>query len=367
MRTMHGTMGALAALAASLAVSSAFAQNRGAVNLDPPGSDRAGKARRADAPPPEPTPAPGTRLGREVAAPADAAPPPVIGSQQIDRYDAIAKEQKAVEANPKSVTDWVILGELAHEVALDVPGDLAAKYFRMSRESFEKAQALEPGNPGLRAAVDFAREQEKNMQAFEASRDTHTDTFLDARRRDLVATGNTPYVRTYEPPLPSRTLPGPAPAPAAAAAAAVPARATTTPPPATPAAAAAAAKATRDRAVDSPVPVVRAGDVPVAEATPAVTPARTNAPATDAANYGTQQNYSAAAASPTYYVGPRYRPLATPEGVPYTYDQYSRSFFPAGIYSNPAAPPVTLQRYAPPVVPNAFERQILDRARTRTP
>jgi len=323
-------------------------------------------------------PLPSRELPRAVA-------PPVIGTQQIDRYDAIAKVQKAVEANPKSVSDWVILGELSHEVAMDVPADLSPKYFRMSRQAFEKAQALDPGNPGLKAAVQFAREQEQNLQAFESSRDTHTDTFLDARRRDLAATGNTPYVRTYEPPVPSRTLPGPAPDTAlrptatnpaptpgttsgpAPAPSPAPASTRATPPPATPAAAAATARRTRDPAVDSAVPVVRSSDVPVAEATPAITPARTNAPGTDAANYGTQQNYSAAATAPRYYVGSRYRPLATPEGVPFTYEQYNRAYFPAGVYNNPAAPPVTLQRYDPAVVPNAFERQILQRAGARTP
>ena len=78
--------------------------------------------------------APGARLGADAAdaaatrANAAAAPgvvpPPVIGSHQIDRYDAIDKEQKVLEAdNPKSLADWIILGELAHEVAMDAPAD----------------------------------------------------------------------------------------------------------------------------------------------------------------------------------------------------------------------------------------------------
>jgi len=312
----------------------------------------------------------------------------VIGSHQIDRYDAIARLQKNLEANPKSLADWIILGELAHEVAMDVPADTAGKYFQMSRNAYESALALAPDNAGLKAAVQFARDQEKNSDAFEKSRDAYTDTFLNARRRDLAATGNTPYVRMYEPILPDRRMPGANPTLTANAdVAANPALASnpavitnglpvsgTTPSgriaPATPAAVAAQVKATSDPAVDSSVPLIRPGDTPVAEASAAVTPAPTTAPATDAANYGTRQNYSAVgtlAAQPTEFAGPRYRPFATPGGSPYTYEQYSTNFFPGVVNANPAVQPVSAQRYSAPIAPNAFERQILNRTPATAP
>ncbi len=312
---------------------------------------------------PEPTPAPGTRFAKEAtvgpeaanvaaaSAPA-AAISPIIGSHQIDRYDALEKERKAVEANPKSLADWIILGELAHEVAMDAPASTAGKYFEISRRAFEQGLRLAPNNAGLKAAVQFAKDQEQNADRFEKSRDEYTDTFLTARRRDLVATGNTPYVKIYEPPLPSRTLPGPVPPPATPPTST--AATNGSPPPATPAAAAATVRATTDPAVNSAAPLVRSNSTPVAEASPAVTPAAPNAPATDAANFGTQQNYS---------FGPRYLPFVNQEGVPYTYQQYNNAYFPAGIYNNPAVVPVTPQRvYSGVVVPNAFERQILNRA-----
>ena len=278
------------------------------------------------------------------------AQPPVIGSHQIDRYDALQKEQQAVKANPKSLADWIILGEIAHEVAMDVPGDQAGQYLKMSRDAFEKALALDPRNAGLKAAVQFARDHQGNVDTFEKSRDSATDTFLDARRRDLAATQNTPYIRTYAPPLPSRELPGPAPAPA-------------TPP--------GPGSAPGDPAVNAATPLNAGADTPRAEAAPAVTPARETAPATDAANFGTQANYSAGASTaPMIYAGPVYRPFATPNGQPYTYQQYSNSYYPNGLYNNPAAPPVTMQRYAPfapRAIPNALERQILNRATTPAP
>lgn len=339
---------------------------------DRPGSDRAGKPTRVDTPPPDPTPAPGARrLAGEPDAvpvtirPAAAARPPVISTHQIDRYDAINKLQAAVAANPKSLDDWVILGELAQEVAMDAPADQAGRYFRMARDAFENALALAPDNPGLKAAAQFARDQAANVDAFERSRDSATDAFLAARRSDLAATNHTPSVRVVAPLTPA---PAPASGPISAR------NAVTSP--ATPAAAAAqaATDAKVDPAVNSPEPLTagRGTAVPVAEVTPAVTPARGNAPATDAANYGTQQNYSAGApVGPTVFAGPVvYQPFALPDGSPYTYQQYSSAYFPPGLYNNPALPPVTYQRYAPyapRVVPNTLERQILNRATTPRP
>ena len=107
----------------------------------------------------------------------------------------------------------------------------------------------------------------------------------------------------YEPPLPARTLPGPSPgADRHAARPGHPRR-----------------RRRHREGDDRPGgrfgrPPGPADDVPVAEATPAVTPAPTNAPATDASNYGTQQNYSAGStvSAPQIYAGPTLPPLRHP-------------------------------------------------------
>jgi hypothetical protein len=113
----------------------------------------------------------------------------------------------------------------------------------------------------------------------------------------------------------------------------------------------------------------------VAEATPAVTPAREKTPSADAANMGTQQNYSVD--NPALYAGPVvYQPFFSADGRPYTFQQYSSAFFPAGYYNNTSATPITVQRYLPAVratvpnptvVPNAFEKKVLQRATTPPP
>src|SRR5436305_12769883 len=81
----------------------------------------------------------------------------VIGTHQIDRYEAIEQVRRDLERDPKNLTDWVLLGELAQEVALDAPSDRAAGYYRLARESFENALKLQPNSPSLQAAARVAR------------------------------------------------------------------------------------------------------------------------------------------------------------------------------------------------------------------
>jgi len=220
------------------------------------------------------------------SASSNVTPPPIIGSHQIDRYDAIASLQAALQANPNSLADWVILGELAHEVAIDAPPDQAPKYFAMSREAYEKALALAPNNPGLKAAVQFARDQEAHGAAFEKTRDQATTSYLDARRRDLAATNYAPAIRVFNPPP------------------------------------------------LMPVNPVSAENGIAANATTDPNPAVTNPPASSlaSANMGTRQIYST----------PIYQPYTLPQGTPYTFQQYSSA------YSPPAAgalAPMSLPRY----------------------
>jgi hypothetical protein len=136
-----------------------------------------------------------------------------------------------------------------------------------------------------------------------------------------------------------------------------------------------------DPRINASTPLTGQADSPRAEKSPAITPAREGAPSTDAANFGTQANYSLPRRDwiVNRYGGPVYVPFDTPDGPPYTYQQYSNAYFPPGIYNNPIAQPMTLQRYlltpavpgvpavAAPAVPNALEQQILDRATTTTP
>ena len=148
--------------------------------------------------PPNPRPGADDRAG----APA----PAVIGSHQIDRYEAIKQLQQTLKDKPDNALDWVILGELAHEVAMDLPPDQAANYYRMSREAYEKALRLEPDNAGLKAAAQFARDQESNANQFSDRRRQAVGTYLDARRREMAQSGPNPTVEVYSTPVaPSAT------------------------------------------------------------------------------------------------------------------------------------------------------------------
>jgi hypothetical protein len=222
-------------------------------------------------------------------APKAKGPPPVISSHQINRYAAIHQLQNKLEADPKSLSDWIILGELAHEVAIQGPTEQAPRYFAIAREAYEKALALAPDNPGLKAAAQFARDQEANAEKFDQTRGQATTTYLEARRRDLAATNYSPAVPVYGPLVMTTT---------------------------------------------STTPVPRAL-VPPTDTAPAVTPATAGTVSTDTANYGTSQLYS--------YSYPRYQSFYAT--LPYTYQQYSNAYYPSSYYNNPAAQPVTLQRY----------------------
>ena len=251
---------------------------------------------------------------------------------------------------------------------MDVPSDIADKYYVMSRNAFESALALDPDNPGLKAAVQFARDQQASASTFEQSRDAATDTFLTARRRDLAAMRNTPSVRvvsvtpTFPPGVIPRTL-----APTVAVAAVGDAR----PSPATPAAAArqAAVDLKTDPAVNASEALTapRGSAVPVAEGSQAVTPARELAPSTDSANMGTQLNYSSANSSLD-------RPVRGAGRI--STSSTARTAVPIRSRSSPArttrrastptsaSPAVTMQRFSRPAVrvtPNAFEQQFLNK------
>jgi hypothetical protein len=123
----------------------------------------------------------------------------VIGTHQIDRYGAIEQVRQELTKNPKNLSDWVLLGELAQEVATDAPPDRAPGYYRLARESFDNALKLDPNNASLKAAADFARQQEQGSEKFAESRRQATSGYLAARRQELAQSNNAPALRVYQP------------------------------------------------------------------------------------------------------------------------------------------------------------------------
>jgi hypothetical protein len=127
----------------------------------------------------------------------------VLGTHQIDRFAAIEQTRAALEADPNNLNDWIILGELAQEVAGDVPTNLAAGYFKLAHDSYEAALKLSPGNASLQAAARFAREQEQDAEAFAQGRRRAAATYLKTRRDELAQHGAAPTVRVHS--YPNRT------------------------------------------------------------------------------------------------------------------------------------------------------------------
>jgi tetratricopeptide (TPR) repeat protein len=140
--------------------------------------------------------------------PATQSSQPIISSDQIDRFEAIKELQEKLKTNANSLADWVILGELAHEEALIVPADQAARYNAMALDAYEKALALAPDNRGLKAAVSFARDSQANQAQFAQDRAQLTKLYLETRRRDLASSNYTPAVRLATPSIVSRGQPG---------------------------------------------------------------------------------------------------------------------------------------------------------------
>lgn len=125
-------------------------------------------------------------------------PTSTIGSHQIDRFEAIRQVQADLNSDANNLANWAILGELAHEVALDIPQGQDDAYYKLSREAYERASQLDPNNVGLKSAVQFAREQEANSVAFDARRRQGVATYLESRRREMAATGVNPTLMVYE-------------------------------------------------------------------------------------------------------------------------------------------------------------------------
>jgi len=262
-------------------------------------------------------------------ATAAVAAPPVIGTQQINRFEAIRQLQQAVKQNSKSLADWVILGELAHEVAIDLPADQAGPYYKMSRDAYENALELAPQNVGLQAAVQFAKDAEQGLDRFEKSRNAATQMYLAARRRDLAATQFTPSLRVYGPPIASAG--GMAGTGAGAGAGALGTTGATD------------ATGGNTGPANANATTSAASNVPPTTTTPAGTGSagRRGVAVTNettglsSANMGVRQIYSY----------PTYQTYVPRQGAPMTYQQYSNSYYPPTYDANQAGQAVTLQHY----------------------
>ena len=135
--------------------------------------------------------------------PSRSQPPAMIGSHQIDRYEAIRQLQSELKSDPNDKADWIILGELAHEVATELPREQDVTYYRISRDAYEHALKIDPNNPGLKAAVQFARDQEVGAAQFDEARRQGVAAYLAARRGELSQAGASPTLRVYASPTPA--------------------------------------------------------------------------------------------------------------------------------------------------------------------
>src|SRR5208283_1453025 len=93
-------------------------------------------------------------------------------------------------------------GELAHEVAQDLSSQDDEPYYKLSEKAYEKALALQPKNAGLKAAVDFAREQKASAAQWDQARRDAVSSYVEVRKSELAASGFNPTIQANSPPTP---------------------------------------------------------------------------------------------------------------------------------------------------------------------
>lgn len=142
------------------------------------------------------TPAPAAPIAERAA---------IVSSRQIDRYHAIEQLRAELKEDPNNLSNWILMGELAQEVANDVPAVQAKGYYKLARESYENALKLAPNNAGLKAAANFARQHELNADRLSQSREELTNSYLTARRQELERANYMPSVPTFGTEAPSAT------------------------------------------------------------------------------------------------------------------------------------------------------------------
>jgi|SRR5271165_1881673 len=123
-----------------------------------------------------------------------------IGTHQIDRFEAIHLLQESLKSDPNDLAAWIVLGELAHEVAQNLSSQDDKPYYKLSLEAYEKALALQPKNAGLKSAVDFAREQRAGAAQWDQARRDAASSYIEVRKSELAASGFDPTVQAHSPP-----------------------------------------------------------------------------------------------------------------------------------------------------------------------
>jgi tetratricopeptide (TPR) repeat protein len=123
-----------------------------------------------------------------------------IGTHQIDRFEAIHLLKESLKSNPNDEAAWIVLGELAYEVAQDLSSQSDEPYYKLSQEAYEKALALQPKNAGLKAAAAFAREQKTGAAQWDQARRDAASSYIEVRKSELAASGFNPTVQAYSPP-----------------------------------------------------------------------------------------------------------------------------------------------------------------------
>ena len=89
------------------------------------------------------------------------------------------------------------------------PGSLLQEdepYYKLSQEAYEKALALQPKNAGLKAAVEFAREQKAGAAHWDQARRDAASSYIEVRKSELAASGFNPTVQAYSASDASRRL-----------------------------------------------------------------------------------------------------------------------------------------------------------------
>jgi hypothetical protein len=125
---------------------------------------------------------------------------PSGGSHQVDRFEAIRILQESLKSNPKDAAGWIVLGELAHEVAQDLSSSDDRHYYELSVAAFEKAVALQPENTAIKAELEFARDQLAGADQWDKVRMKAARTYVEKREHELVAAKFSTAVLIYPPP-----------------------------------------------------------------------------------------------------------------------------------------------------------------------
>jgi hypothetical protein len=110
-------------------------------------------------------------------------------THQIDRFEAIRLLQESLKSAPNDAAAWIVLGELAHDVAQDLSSQEDQRYYKLSQEAYERALALQPKSNILRGAVELAREQKSGAAQWDQTRREAARNYIATRKQELAGSG----------------------------------------------------------------------------------------------------------------------------------------------------------------------------------